>query len=236
MEFVQKTAEIVDLVNRIEKWAVNLKLDVNSNPIKQVLKYQEEIGELAKAIQKNDILEILDGIGDCVVVGAVMATQLRNQQAKNKFSEQSLAQQFAFGAIIEKALVENSFYCSNKAIQNYITYCVDAFNQDEHGEYLYNHYGKVLTNLKNLSETLNLEFTNAVKMAYSTIHFRSGEIVDGIFVKKQPQATIIVPTLFLIKPIDNIINFILNYAKENEIQYFKISFDLNSDNLTHKEV
>lgn len=45
--------ELTYLVNKIEKWAVDLGLNNNSNPLKQTLKYYEEVGELAKLFNKT---------------------------------------------------------------------------------------------------------------------------------------------------------------------------------------
>ena len=54
--------------NPIRKWA-NDKGILSKGDIKtQYVKFQEEAGELAKAIINNDNAEIIDAIGDCIVV------------------------------------------------------------------------------------------------------------------------------------------------------------------------
>jgi NTP pyrophosphatase (non-canonical NTP hydrolase) len=52
----------------IRDWASERGIYEKGDPKTQFLKLQEEVGELAKAILKNDDVEIVDAIGDCVVV------------------------------------------------------------------------------------------------------------------------------------------------------------------------
>jgi NTP pyrophosphatase (non-canonical NTP hydrolase) len=52
----------------IRNWAFERGIYQKGDAKTQFLKLQEEVGELAKAILKNDKEEIVDAIGDCVVV------------------------------------------------------------------------------------------------------------------------------------------------------------------------
>jgi len=52
----------------IRKWANDRGLYDKGDPKTQALKLVEEVGETCRAILKNDTPEIIDGIGDCVVV------------------------------------------------------------------------------------------------------------------------------------------------------------------------
>lgn len=54
----------------IREWAKDKQLygHPNSSIQGQALKLGEEVGETQKAVLKDDTLEIVDGIGDCVVV------------------------------------------------------------------------------------------------------------------------------------------------------------------------
>ena len=60
-----KTDERFDL---IRDWAATRGLYQQGNPHTQYVKLQEEAGELAKALLKNDQPEVIDAIGDMVVV------------------------------------------------------------------------------------------------------------------------------------------------------------------------
>lgn len=52
----------------IRQWAKERGIYEKGDPKTQYIKLQEEAGELAKAILKNDKNEIIDALGDCVVV------------------------------------------------------------------------------------------------------------------------------------------------------------------------
>lgn len=52
----------------IRKWAENKGIYEKGDPKTQTLKLVEESGELAKAILNDDQPEVIDAIGDCVVV------------------------------------------------------------------------------------------------------------------------------------------------------------------------
>lgn len=54
--------------NLIRNWAKNKGIYKNGDPKTQYIKLQEEAGELAKAILNKDEKEIIDALGDCVVV------------------------------------------------------------------------------------------------------------------------------------------------------------------------
>lgn len=59
----------------IRKWAEDRNLIAGSTPSKQLNKLMEEIGELAHGINKCRDEEIIDGIGDAVVVLTILAAQ-----------------------------------------------------------------------------------------------------------------------------------------------------------------
>jgi NTP pyrophosphatase (non-canonical NTP hydrolase) len=54
--------------NDIRQWAKERGIYEKGDPKTQFLKLLEETGELSKAILKSDQEEIIDAIGDCVVV------------------------------------------------------------------------------------------------------------------------------------------------------------------------
>lgn len=59
----------------IINWARNKDLLRPNNSHKQFTKLVEEVGELASAITKNDIIGIIDSIGDIQVVLIILAKQ-----------------------------------------------------------------------------------------------------------------------------------------------------------------
>jgi NTP pyrophosphatase (non-canonical NTP hydrolase) len=65
-------------VNRFEdirQWAHARNIIRGATPEKQFVKLIEEVGELANGIAKSRLDEIMDGIGDAVVVLTVLAEQ-----------------------------------------------------------------------------------------------------------------------------------------------------------------
>jgi len=52
----------------IRDWAEQKGIYKSGDPKTQLIKLFEEAGELSKAILKNDNVEFIDAIGDCVVV------------------------------------------------------------------------------------------------------------------------------------------------------------------------
>ena len=63
------------LIKRIKEWVVDRNLQT-ANPKMQICKTVEELGELAKAINKNDRYGQIDGIGDVVVTLICLSEQL----------------------------------------------------------------------------------------------------------------------------------------------------------------
>jgi NTP pyrophosphatase (non-canonical NTP hydrolase) len=62
-----------ELTQKIVNWAEEKGIFMRSNNKAQFIKLIEEVGELSSAIQKDDIEQIEDGIGDCVVVLTILA-------------------------------------------------------------------------------------------------------------------------------------------------------------------
>jgi len=56
-----------ELVSNIEKWGKDRKISVNGRPMTQGIKTLEETHELLEAINRNDVHEVRDAIGDIVV-------------------------------------------------------------------------------------------------------------------------------------------------------------------------
>lgn len=61
--------------DRIERWATDRNLIDGALPRDQFIKLIEEVGELSRGIQKGDLAQIEDAIGDCAVVLTILAAQ-----------------------------------------------------------------------------------------------------------------------------------------------------------------
>ena len=66
--------QLTNEFNSIRSWAKSRGLYEKGDIKTQCLKLQEEVGELANGILKNQEKEIIDAIGDCVVVLTNLST------------------------------------------------------------------------------------------------------------------------------------------------------------------
>lgn len=64
-----------ELITKVEQWAEDRNLIKGGTPQSQMLKLTEEMGELAAGIARNKPHIVLDSIGDCMVVLAIIAKQ-----------------------------------------------------------------------------------------------------------------------------------------------------------------
>ena len=60
--------ECNDRFNLIREWAEERGLYLHGDPKTQTLKLMEEAGEICRAVLKDNQDDVIDGIGDCVVV------------------------------------------------------------------------------------------------------------------------------------------------------------------------
>ena len=67
---------LIDTVLAIEEWSAERGIPDHATPESQMLKTMEEVGELADAIGKQDLDEVMDAIGD-IVVTLIIQCQLQ---------------------------------------------------------------------------------------------------------------------------------------------------------------
>lgn len=70
------TPDMNDLTLAVRDWAVARDLIDRDNVPAQFMKMIEEVGELSRAIQKNNTSDIIDGLGDTLVTVIILAYQL----------------------------------------------------------------------------------------------------------------------------------------------------------------
>ncbi len=88
----------------IREWASAKGIYQNGDIKTQYIKLQEECGELAKAIINNDIEEIIDAIGDCVIVLTSIAKFSNNiNMPKNNFTGSQLENNITIEQCINSA-------------------------------------------------------------------------------------------------------------------------------------
>jgi NTP pyrophosphatase (non-canonical NTP hydrolase) len=68
--------DLAGLTRMINVWAIERGLD-EADPVKQMLKLTEEVGELAAAMARGDREKIIDSIGDVHVVLTILTLQMK---------------------------------------------------------------------------------------------------------------------------------------------------------------
>ena len=68
----------------IRVWATNKGIAEGGDLKTQTVKLMEEAGELAKAVLKDDVPEVIDAIGDCVVVLTNLAMLAEKKYGSNE--------------------------------------------------------------------------------------------------------------------------------------------------------
>ena len=145
-----------ELQQNIIKWAEDKGIFEKSDPTSQFLKTIEELGELASAVNKNDLPEIKDAIGD-VTVTQILLAEMQDDAI-------DLDDEIIWGfSNIKTAVVELT------------TYLYEAFRSSEYDDAIQilntiaNHYGWTLQ--------------ECLQSAYDVISKRTGKMENGVFVK-----------------------------------------------------
>ena len=145
-----------ELQQKIIKWAEDKGIFEKSDPTSQFLKTIEELGELASAVNKNDLPEIKDAIGDVTVTQILLA----EMQDDDIDLDDEIIWDFSN---IKTAVVELT------------TYLYEAFRSSEYDDAIQilntiaNHYGWTLQ--------------ECLQSAYDVISKRTGKMENGVFVK-----------------------------------------------------
>lgn len=66
----------MEIQRKIINWAREKDLIKSENKYQQLSKVVEELGELSKAILKNDVIQQIDGLGDVQITLIILAEQL----------------------------------------------------------------------------------------------------------------------------------------------------------------
>jgi len=66
----------MEIKDKVINWAEAKDLLKSENKYQQLVKVMEELGELSKAILKNDVVQQIDGLGDVQVTLIILSKQL----------------------------------------------------------------------------------------------------------------------------------------------------------------
>jgi len=64
---------MIDLIEKVEQWGIDKGFVVPENSYKQFAKLVEEVAEVGTALNNNDMFELIDAIGDSMVVLILLA-------------------------------------------------------------------------------------------------------------------------------------------------------------------
>jgi NTP pyrophosphatase (non-canonical NTP hydrolase) len=158
-KFLQLKKNVID-------WANERNLLASTTTEKQKLKLISEVGELSDAILKNNLDEIKDAIGDCIVV-LILYFDIDRKSIDN----------YVF---IADKIDEKIFY--QDALMN-ILYCISILDKEEKNInscfVLYN----ILINLIAIGKKYELSIVDCLDYSYNQIKNRTGQIINGTFIK-----------------------------------------------------
>lgn len=150
----------MDLTRKIEQWAIDRNLHT-ADPVKQMLKLIEEVGEIASGMARGNMDEIKDGIGDVNVVTTILKKQIKNSGHVSV----SGATEDMLHVLIDIGKVANSIVVNDDE---------DILFYVEETEY----------SIARLAKRLDTSVEECTQLAYDEIKDRKGRMVDGVFVKE----------------------------------------------------
>ena len=152
-----------ELIKNVEQWFIDRNLHTN-DPKKQLMKLVEEFGELTDGINKNNRVEIIDAIGDMIVV--MIGISLQMDIDVKPF----------------KTPITNDKWSNVLETINNLNYYIK--NDNKIGTH------SSLVQLLNLLDVIARDYdTNAqecLEHAYNEIKDRTGKVIDGVYVKDEP--------------------------------------------------
>lgn len=151
---------MMELTTKIEQWAIDRNLHT-ADPVKQMLKLIEEIGEIASGLARGNMDEVKDGIGDTKVVLTILKKQIENV---------GIAE--ADGALDDLLWLIRS-----------VGLMAEGVIRGSEGNVLAYIEG-VEHKLIDLATSARTTIEECTQIAYDEIKDRKGKMVDGVFVKE----------------------------------------------------
>ena len=145
-----------ELQNKIIQWAEEKGIFEKSDPTSQFLKTISEVGELADAVNKNDLPEIKDAIGD-VTVTLILHAEMTDSE-------------------LELDVDECIGYENPKEAVLYLLQELCKIVDDEE-------YGDTIEALYAMAAYYDWTLQECLQSAYDVISKRTGKMENGVFVK-----------------------------------------------------
>ena len=154
-----------ELQNKVIKWAEDKGIFAKSDPTSQFLKTISEVGELADAVNKNDLPEIKDAIGDTYVTMIIFS---RMMVARKIFGE------------INPPMDEDTVKKDILWLSCVIGTCANAIYQKTVEI-------RDLNGIDNALARIAIKYgwtaKECVQSAYDVISKRTGKMENGVFIK-----------------------------------------------------
>lgn len=150
------------MINNFVKWALDRDLYNNSTREKQLLKYLEEKGELARGVGKDNKEMVMDAIGDMLVCLTHVA-----YYDDNLIYFKSNLSTMGHSSLSSAEIVFNI----DKA-----TRLISRGSSD---------FNSVIYNLDIIARRYDTSLTECMEYAWNEIKDRKGKFVNGLFVKEK---------------------------------------------------
>ena len=144
------------LKDKVIEWAEDKGIFEKSDPTSQFLKTISEIGELADAVNKNDLPEIKDAIGD-ITVTLILHAEMTDSE-------------------LELDVDECVGYENPKEAVLYLLQVLCKIVD-------YEEYGATIEALVAIASYYGWTLQECLQSAYDVISKRTGKMVNGVFVK-----------------------------------------------------
>ncbi len=152
---------LIELDEKVIKWATERNLHT-ADPKKQMLKLFEEVGEISNGMAKGRTNEIYDGIGDVKVVLTILKEQLKNDDGHEFKREDAIlfSLMFNIGMLAREIMFET-----------------------EKRE-IFQRIKRIENGLDVISKEFDTTLEHCTEMAYDEIKGRTGQMVNGVFIKQ----------------------------------------------------
>ena len=168
---------IQELVPLIQEWAKEREIYKQLTPFDELLKTNEEVGELIKACYDSDRIGIRDAIGDTLVT-LINYCYFRKENFNTIFINSLSLKHNTYEDCVSLALSANKLL---------IELLNSEYRMSKHN-YTGNYYTHILYIVKYLNNIAELESTileACLNFAYNEIKDRTGRIINGKFIKDE---------------------------------------------------
>jgi NTP pyrophosphatase (non-canonical NTP hydrolase) len=174
---------------KVTKWGLDRGIIKHSPIDAQLIKLNEEFGELWDAYRKNDDEKILDAVGDVSVVAVILSKIIHYQRDDEKldmvtfyphtriFKHNDALTNLFYAEIYKSRL--NEYFLNQRISKSEIEYNKLPLETIE--EWL----GDMVSYLNEFCDCIGLDYNDALSKAWNEIKDRKGYLrEDGIFVKE----------------------------------------------------